>query len=200
MPKPLWEYFNTLDYAWAALLTHTLYRLAFRRVGPGTVIWPPIQLHNTRYVEIGARVSIRQGARFDLVTERNGHRFSPHVTIGDGTSIEQNFHLACGQAVHIGCKVAVTENVGVFDIWHQYQDARLAIVEQPLATAPVTIGDETFIGMGAVIQPGVAIGRHCVIGANSVVTRSIPDYSVAVGAPARCIKRYAVDQQKWINL
>jgi acetyltransferase-like isoleucine patch superfamily enzyme len=63
-------------------------------------------------------------------------------------------------------------------------------VDQPLRTAPVRVGDETLIGMGAVIQPGVTIGKHCVIGANSVATKDVPNYSIAVGAPARVVKRF----------
>ena len=59
------------------------------------------------------------------------------------------------------------------------------------------IGDGSWIGTGSVVLPGATIGKHCTIGANSVVTGDIPDYSVAVGAPARVIKRY-VDGEGWI--
>lgn len=59
------------------------------------------------------------------------------------------------------------------------------------------IGDQTFIGMHAVILPGVLIGKHCVIGANSVVTDNIPDYSVAVGVPAKVIKKYNWKTGEW---
>ena len=52
--------------------------------------------------------------------------------------------------------------------------------------------------IGAVIQPGVRVGRHCVIGANSVVLKDIPDFSVAVGVPARVIKRYDAPHDGWV--
>jgi acetyltransferase-like isoleucine patch superfamily enzyme len=63
--------------------------------------------------------------------------------------------------------------------------------------APVFIGRHTWLGQNVVVLPGVAIGQHCIIGANSVVNSSIPDYSVAVGAPARVIKRYNRDTNQW---
>jgi acetyltransferase-like isoleucine patch superfamily enzyme len=64
----------------------------------------------------------------------------------------------------------------------------------------VVIEDHCLIGMGAVIQPGVTIGRHCVIGANAVVTRNIPEYSVAVGSPARVIRRYDRTRGAWVRV
>jgi acetyltransferase-like isoleucine patch superfamily enzyme len=196
----LWARINSLSYAWAVLKTHTVYRLAFDSIGAGTVIRSPIMLRNTHLVQLGRQVSIQPGARFDVITERYGFTFQPRVIIGDGSSFEQNFHLACAQEIVIGRKVAVTENVGIFDIWHPYQDATRPIVDQPLRTAPVHIGDGSLIGMGTVIQPGVTIGIHCMIGANSVVTHDIPDFCVAVGAPAQVIKRYDASSGKWIGL
>jgi acetyltransferase-like isoleucine patch superfamily enzyme len=93
--------------------------------------------------------------------------------------------------------VAITEYVAIFDIFHPYEDPDTPIVRQQLRTAPVEIGDDCLIGYGVVIQPGVRIGRHCIIGANSVVTKSIPDFCVAVGSPARIIRRYNTASRTW---
>jgi acetyltransferase-like isoleucine patch superfamily enzyme len=196
---PFWEKINALSYFWALLKTQTVYRFAFGEMGKGTVIRSPIMLNNTRFVYLGKNVSIQHGARIDIVTERYGYSFQPRVIIGDGASFEQNFHLACAQEIVIGNKVAVTENVGIFDIWHPYQDVTRPIVDQPLQTAPVHIGEGSLIGMGAVIQPGVTIGRHCLIGANSVVTHDIPDFTVAVGAPAQALMKYDIIAERWIK-
>ena len=140
---------------------------------------------------------IREGARIELVTQYEGRTFEPELIIGENTSFEQGCHITCAQRIEIGTGVAITERVGIFDILHGYETIGIPIRQQPLRTAPVKIGDNTLVGMGAVIQPGVTIGRHCVIGANSVVTREIPDYSVAVGAPARVIRRYDSVQRRW---
>ena len=61
----------------------------------------------------------------------------------------------------------------------------------------VTIGDGSWIGAGSVILPGARIGKHVAIGANSVVNGEIPDFSVAVGTPARVIKRYS-EESGWV--
>ena len=65
---------------------------------------------------------------------------------------------------------------------------------------PVHIGENVWVGAGTVIVPGVTIGKNSVIGAGSVVTKDIPDYSVAVGNPAKVIKRYDINKQKWIRI
>jgi len=195
-----WEKWNAMTLVWARILTELVYRRAFGQMGHGCLIRRPIMLKNTGHVDLGNNVLIFDGARLETVTERYGNTFHPRVHIGDGATFQQNFHLTCASEIIIGKKVAVTENVGIFDIWHPFEDINSAIVDQPLRTSPVRIDDETLIGMGAVIQPGVRIGRHCVIGANSVVTSSIPDYCVAVGAPARIVKHYDHDVAAWISV
>lgn len=64
----------------------------------------------------------------------------------------------------------------------------------------VQIGDETWVGIHASVIGPVKIGKHCVIGANSVVTNNIPDYSVAVGVPARVIKNYNFKKKQWESI
>lgn len=61
----------------------------------------------------------------------------------------------------------------------------------------VHIGDGSWLGTHVVIAGNITIGKHCVIGANSVVTKDIPDYSVAVGIPAKVVKRYNFDTKCW---
>ncbi|HEY0895880.1 MAG TPA: DapH/DapD/GlmU-related protein, partial [Sphingobacteriaceae bacterium] len=69
--------------------------------------------------------------------------------------------------------------------------------EQKVQVRPVVISDNVWVGANAVITPGVTIGKHVVIGAGSVVTHDIPDYSVAVGIPARVVKKYNFDLKSW---
>ena len=64
--------------------------------------------------------------------------------------------------------------------------------------APVEVGDNVWIGEGVVIMPGITIGQGSIIGANSTVTKSIPPYCIAVGQPARVIKKYDFSINKWI--
>ena len=76
-------------------------------------------------------------------------------------------------------------------------DPDLEYVDQPLISKPVTIGDGCWIGEKVCILPGVTIGKKCIVGAGSVVTKSIPNFSMAVGNPAKIIKHYDFDKHKW---
>ena len=91
--------------------------------------------------------------------------------------------------VEIGRNVLISDRVFIGDSEHGHTCSDIPISEQYLHSAgPVEIGDGAWIGIGVSILPNVRIGRNCVIGAGSVVTHDIPDFSVAVGVPARVIK------------
>jgi acetyltransferase-like isoleucine patch superfamily enzyme len=83
---------------------------------------------------------------------------------------------------------------------HAYEDITLPISKQKETTALITVEDECWIGANAVITAGVTLGKHSVIAAGAVVTKSIPPYSVAVGNPARVIKQYDFEKKQWIRL
>ncbi len=99
--------------------------------------------------------------------------------------------------VTIGDDVRLAQNVVVTGLNHNYEDVSIPISEQGVTTEQIYIGDETWIGANAVILPGVFIGKHCIIAAGSVVTKNIPSNSVAAGNPARIIKQYNSDTEKW---
>ena len=79
----------------------------------------------------------------------------------------------------------------ITDCDHEYRDVNIPVIDQGIVQRGqrVSIGDGSYIGINAVIVGNVKIGKHCVIGANSVVTKDVPDYCVAVGSPAKVIKR-----------
>jgi acetyltransferase-like isoleucine patch superfamily enzyme len=89
------------------------------------------------------------------------------ITIGD------NVHITAGCAF-------ITHDGGTLILRKEVPDLEL--------TAPITVGNDVYIGVRTLIMPGVTIGNRCIIGAGSIVTRSIPDNSVAAGVPARVIK------------
>lgn len=70
---------------------------------------------------------------------------------------------------------------------------------QPLVASPVTIGRGCWIGEKVSIMPGVVLGNKCVVGANSVVTKSFPDYCIIGGIPARIIKKYDFIEHRWVR-
>ena len=88
---------------------------------------------------------------------------------------------------------------GSSDANHGYEDTELPIGRQFAPSRPVSIGDGSWLGHGSVVLPGATIGRHVVVGAGSVVTGDLPDFCVAVGNPARVIRRH-VPGQGWIDV
>ena len=101
--------------------------------------------------------------------------------------------------VKLGNKVGLGQHVFISGFNHGYENGNLDSNEQPLIKKEVIIEDDSHIGANSVVVAGVHIGKRCQIGAGSVVTKNIPDYSVAVGNPAKVIKYFDLKLNKWIN-
>jgi acetyltransferase-like isoleucine patch superfamily enzyme len=119
------------------------------------------------------------------------------LEIGDGTRLGNFNHIFATNKIIIGKKVLTADKVYISDNLHEYYDVTTPIMDQPIKQiGTVEIGDGTWLGENVCVI-GASVGRNCVVGANSVVTKNIPDYCVVVGAPARIIKRYCFDSNKW---
>jgi len=90
--------------------------------------------------------------------------------------------------VTIGSHVNLAQGVTVTALNHNFADPSLRIDEQGVTTTPVTIDDDVWIGAGAVILPGVTVGRHAVVAAGAVVNRDVPPFTLVGGVPAKVIK------------
>jgi len=195
------EILNKLSQIYHRLKTFIFYRIMFSHIGPGTTLRNPLFLRNPRFVSIGCNVFIRDGIRIEVLSSESGR--SPCILIGDNTNIEQNVHIVCRNSITIGANVSIGANSAIVDVSHPYDDINNTVkIGERISPviAPVKIGEGTFIGIGAVVLPGVIIGQRCMIGANSVVNCDIPDFSVAAGVPVRILKRYDVAQKKWIKV
>lgn len=102
--------------------------------------------------------------------------------------------------VHIGNKVNLAQNITISGLNHKFTDITKPISEQGVSTSPVIINDDVWIGANSVILSGVKIGKHCVVGAGSIVTMDIPEYCVAIGNPGRIVKRYDFEKKEWVKL
>ena len=172
----------------------------FARFGEGSVIcFPPTTIFNESYIEIGSNTMIGPNVALSAgMVPGQKCVTSPVVRIGDRCLIGRGSGIVGHLAIDIGDDVWTGHHVYITDQNHGYLDVNLPISLQSQPERPVTIGEGSWLGHGTVVLPGATIGRHVVIGANSVVTGEIPDYSVAVGAPARVIRRY-VDGSGWEN-
>jgi acetyltransferase-like isoleucine patch superfamily enzyme len=122
------------------------------------------------------------------------------LKIGKGTNLGHFNHIYATKEIIIGENVLTADKVYIADNLHNYADPNIPVMHQGIKqVGAVHIGSGTWIGENACII-GVKIGTNCVIGANAVVTKDIPDYSIAVGIPARVIKKYDFLTNKWMKV
>jgi acetyltransferase-like isoleucine patch superfamily enzyme/O-antigen/teichoic acid export membrane protein len=110
------------------------------------------------------------------------------LAIGENFFMNRNSLIVCLNSVKIGDNVTVAERVSIRDHDHRIDNLDLDIIKQGYTSLPIEIGDDVWIGCNVVILKGVKIGSHSVVGAGSVVTKDIPDFSVAVGVPAKVVR------------
>jgi acetyltransferase-like isoleucine patch superfamily enzyme len=135
------------------------------------------------------------------ITEYAGEQFSPQIEIGDDVYIGPHLYLVCVSSVTIGNGVVLSERIFITDVSHGFSPGAGLILKQKLTPGrPISIGECSFVGFGASIMPGVSIGRNCIVGSNAVVTKSVPDYCLLVGNPAKIVKRYDLEKQMWIRV
>lgn len=116
-------------------------------------------------------------------------KFPERIVIGDHVGISEYTLLDGDGGMRIGNYVRVASHVSVIAFEHNYKDPNTPIKLQGKVSRGIVIEDDCWIGTGARILDGVTIGKGSVIGAGSVVTESIPPYSIAVGVPAKVIKK-----------
>ena len=173
-----------------------VYRLQFKTYGSKSIIVSPLKLDCRENIKIGNNVIINYKSWLAAVP-LTGNK--AELIIGDGTVIGNFAHIYATRSIYIGKKVLMADKVYISDNLHGYEYIDTPIIDQPIIQKKeVSIGDGSWIGEHVCII-GASIGRHCVIGANSVVTKDIPDYCVAVGNPARVIKKYSFEQNTWIK-
>lgn len=164
----------------------------FGRFGENSIIcFPTNTLYNEHYIHVGSGTMI--GPHCTLSAGMMPGQIcitDPVVSIGDRCLIGKGSAVVGHFSITIGNDVWTGHNVYITDQNHGYEDVTRPIGTQSMPEKPVTIGDGSWIGYGSVVLPGASIGDHVVIGANSVVTGDIPSYSVAVGSPAKVIRRY----------
>lgn len=125
--------------------------------------------------------------------------FDSKIIIGNNVTATEGLQIAACREVNIGDDVMFASNVHINDGMHGYEHADEPYKYQKMfRIAPIKIKRGCWIGQNVVILPGVEIGEFTIIGANSVVTRSLPKQSIAVGAPAKVVKKWDKQSQEWI--
>ena len=167
----------------------------FNSFGVKSYVDNPLKIHGPKNISIGNYVKIGERSWIAAMPLTDSKvcelKFEDGVTIGDFNHI-----YATGSIIFE--KDSLTANfVYISDNLHSYEDVNIPIKKQPIKQLKsVVIGEGCWIGEHVSII-GASVGKHSVVGANSVVTNDIPDYCVAVGSPAYIIKRFNFESQKW---
>ena len=123
------------------------------------------------------------------------------LTIGNNVRCTSRCRITCAGRTTIGNNVLIAPDVFITDHNHGMNpEMPGGYSPQPIIIKDVNVEDGVWLGQRVCVMPGVTVGAHSIIGANSVVTHDIPPYSIAVGAPARVVKQWDHDQQEWVPI
>jgi len=165
---------------------HPYWRWRFRSFGARSIIHRPNWVYGPGEIEIGDSVVMLHGLWLSAERPTWG-REEPAIQIGNGVGIRPYCTISATESVVIEDDVVLSAFTTVIDSDHTWDADATNVLYNPAVTSPVRIGSGTWVGERVAVLRGADVGRHCIIGANSVVRGTIPDHSVAVGAPARVV-------------
>ena len=190
--------------SWASKLYN--YALARKLGGPQNLsIHPSAQLAGLAHISIGRNFLAGEHLRMEAITRYGSEHYTPRIVIKDNVAMNDFVHIAAVNLVEIGNNVLMASKIYISDHNHGtysgevQSDPETAPGSRTItADKPVIIEDNVWIGEFVSILPGITIGRGSIIGANSVVSRDIPPHSIAVGTPARVVKRFDSISKTWV--
>lgn len=184
-----------------------LYSIWVKLIYPFASIGNKVSFHFTSQLErrrairisLGNGVSLRKDAWLNVATE--DPTGDPVIVLEDNCHIGYGSIISAKNLIYLERDVLVGQQVLIVDHNHEYEGLTLPIVKQGITEGGrIRIGQGSWLGHGAAIicpKGELTIGRNCVVAVNSLVTRSIPDYSLVVGIPARIIRQYDPETQAW---
>jgi acetyltransferase-like isoleucine patch superfamily enzyme len=172
----------------------------FASLGTGSLVKWPRNIRGRRSIRVGKQSQILSNSFMLAVSEYEGQHYRPSIQIGDNVYVGRYSYLVACDEISIADGCVLSEHVYITDLNHGYNPQGGLILKQAIESkGPVRIGPNCFLGYRTTVTPGVTLGEWCVVGANSVVTRSFPAYSMIAGAPAKVIKVYSHEMQQWVS-
>jgi acetyltransferase-like isoleucine patch superfamily enzyme len=195
---------EAVHWAWetavecAAIGPHSRRGRRFGKFGLNSVIcFPANTIFNEEFIHIGSGTMIGPHVTLSAGMVPGQECISnPVVSIGDRCLIGKGSGIVGHLEIVLGNDVWTGHNVYITDQNHDYRDVTRPMSKQSMPEQAVSIGDGSWLGYGTVVLPGANIGKHVAVGANSVVAGTLPDYSVAVGSPARVVKQWT-EERGW---
>ncbi|MFD2601207.1 acetyltransferase [Flavobacterium suzhouense] len=172
-------------------------KLTFRKA---RIIRFPIDLRGKNYMDVSEGFTTGFGCRLEAYPLKK----EKVLFIGKNVQMNDYVHITAMEKVIIGDNVLMASKIYISDCSHgsysgdEHDSTPDSIpAERKMYSKPVVIKDKVWLGEFVSVLPGVTIGKGTIVGANSVVSKSLPDYVIAVGSPAKPIKRFNFDTNKW---
>lgn len=164
----------------------------------------PFDIRNRRNINIGDNFTTGFGCRIESFPLHDKNEVC--LIIGKNVEINDYVHIAAVSSVTIGDNVLMASKIYISDCLHGSYSGNsnddhpdIPPNKRKLSAKKVVIQDNVWLGEFVTVLPGVTIGKGTIVGANSVVSKSLPEYVIAVGTPAKPIKRFNFKAQRWEN-
>lgn len=171
------------------------------KIGSNSFLEKPKTLNGAEYIEIEDNSSIGHSSWLGAFDKYINQSFNPKIMISNNVRIGNYACITAIDEILIKDGCLLSEYVYISDHYHGFDPTlNLPPKDQPLfSKGKVEIGENSFVGYRVTILSGVKLGKNCVVGSHSVVTRSFPDYSMIAGSPARLIKTFDFENKRWKN-
>lgn len=162
-------------------------------------------IRGLKYMEIGS-VILGRNCRIEMIRRYNGTNFTPKLKIGERVGINDMVHIGCANYIEIGDDCIFASRIYISDHNHgSYKGKQQSHLLEPVAKRKldtdkaVTIGKNVWLGEGVSVLPGSTIGDNSIIGTNAVVCGNIPSNCIAVGVPAKVVKKFDTNSNTWVT-
>jgi acetyltransferase-like isoleucine patch superfamily enzyme len=191
MKKRYYQIRKTINQLFITIYT-AINRFQFASWGAKSRIEFSAKLSAPYLISVGSKVRICEHAWLNAKDDRGDSK--PTLIIGDGTYIGRFVHINAWQQVVIEINVLIADRVYISDADHHFENPGSPIsVQDDYFKGTVRLKEGCWLGIGVVVFPGITIGKNSIVGANSVVTQDVPDYTIVAGIPAKIIKKLATN-------